>query len=57
MHDEDGPKVAQSMYDTLFQSDHLDLDDIPYALDDAAQALRRSGVPAARWTLFMHMGG
>jgi hypothetical protein len=45
------------MYDALFKHDDLDLDDIPYALDDAVQALRRSGVPAARWALYMHIGG
>jgi hypothetical protein len=57
MHDEDGPKVADRLYEVLFKKDSLDLDDIPYALDDAVQVLRRGGVPASRWALFMHMGG
>jgi CHAT domain-containing protein len=57
MHDEDGPKVARRVYEALFERDSLDLDDIPYALDEAVQALRHAGVPASRWALFMHMGG
>jgi hypothetical protein len=57
MHDEDGPKVARAFYEALFQSEALDLDDVPYALDEAVQALRKAGVPAQRWALFMHMGG
>jgi hypothetical protein len=57
MHDEDGPRVARAFYEALFQSDVLDLNDVPYALDEAIQALRKAGVPAQRWALFMHMGG
>jgi hypothetical protein len=57
MHDEDGPKVAQALYETLFRGETLDLDDVPYALDEAVDLLRKSGVPAQRWALFMHMGG
>jgi hypothetical protein len=57
MSDEDGPKVAKGMYERLFKQDQLDLDDIPYALDDAVRALRKEGVPAKRWALYMHMGG
>jgi hypothetical protein len=57
MSDEDGPKVARGMYERLFEKEQLDLDDIPYALDDAVRALRDSGVPAKRWALYMHMGG
>jgi hypothetical protein len=57
MSDEDGPKVAKGMYERLFKKDQLDLDDIPYALDDAVRALREQGVPAKRWALYMHMGG
>jgi hypothetical protein len=56
MCDADGPKVANAVYHALFESDYLDLDDIPYALDSAVEALRRSGVEASRWALFMHMG-
>jgi hypothetical protein len=57
MHDDDGPKLARRFYEALFQDEHVDLDDIPYALDEAVQTLRRTGVPASRWALFMHMGG
>jgi hypothetical protein len=57
MTDEDGPKVAKGMYERLFKKDKLDLDDIPYALDDAVRALREEGASAQRWAVFMHMGG
>jgi hypothetical protein len=57
MHDEDGPKLAQRFYEALLMHDHLDLDDIPYALEEAITSLRSQGVPAQRWALFMHMGG
>jgi hypothetical protein len=57
MHDEDGPKIAQRFYEVLFEKDSLDLDDVPYALDDTVQALRIAGMPASRWALFTHMGG
>jgi hypothetical protein len=57
MTDEDGPKVARDMYERLLEKDQLDLDDIPYALDDAVRMLRDSGVSAKRWALYMHMGG
>jgi hypothetical protein len=57
MSDEDGPQLARRFYEVLFEREQLDLDDIPYALDAAVQALRSAGVPARRWALFMHMGG
>jgi hypothetical protein len=57
MNDEDGPAVAREVYQTLFEKETLDLDDIPYALDDAVCMLREAGVPASRWALFVHMGG
>jgi hypothetical protein len=57
MCDEDGPKVARHFYNSLFERYQVDLDDIAYAHDEAVQALRRSGVPAARWAPFMHIGG
>jgi hypothetical protein len=57
MSDEDGPRLARRFYEVLFERDQLDLDDIPYALDAAVQALRSAGVWARRWALFMHMGG
>jgi hypothetical protein len=57
MNDDDGPNVARRVYERLFREDHLRLDDVPYALDDAVHMLRDAGVPASRWALFVHMGG
>jgi hypothetical protein len=57
MHDTDGPKIARRVYESLFTRDQLDLDDIPYALDEAVCELRCSGVRSARWALFVHLGG
>jgi hypothetical protein len=56
MHDQDGPLVAKRVYECLFKNDNLDLDDVPYALDEAVRDLRDSGVPAERWALYVHMG-
>jgi hypothetical protein len=57
MHDNDGPMMARSVYESLFAQDYVDLDDVAFALDDAVHVLRAEGVPASRWALFMHMGG
>jgi hypothetical protein len=57
MHDADGPDVARSFYERLFESEELDLDGIAYALDEAVTQLRKKGVPASRWSLFIHIGG
>jgi hypothetical protein len=57
MHDQDGPRVARCVYEHIFSSGRLDLDDVPYALDAATAMLREAGVPASRWALFVHMGG
>jgi hypothetical protein len=57
MHDEDGPQVARNVYQSLFEKDELELNDIPYALDEAVHKLRNSGVKPWRWSLFVHMGG
>lgn len=57
MADADGPTVAKHVYDYILKSDTFDLDDVPYALDEAVQLLRDKGVPASRWAPFMHMGG
>jgi hypothetical protein len=56
MADVDGPDVAGSVYATLFRGGVLNLDDVPYALDEAVTTLREQNVPAARWALFVHMG-
>jgi hypothetical protein len=57
MNDEDGPDLARRVYQRFFEKETLDLDDVPYALDDAVRMLRHAGVPASRWALFVHMGG
>jgi hypothetical protein len=57
MNDEDGPDVAHWFYESLFAEEHLDLDQIPYALDEAVTKLREKGVPASQWALFIHVGG
>jgi hypothetical protein len=56
MCDADGPKLARDVYSNLLKNGRLDLDDIPYALDEAVQNLRREGVDALRWALFIHIG-
>ena len=61
MWDQDGPRVAQSVYEAIFPSSssdgELDADAIPYALDDAAQALRLQGLPPERWATYIHIAG
>jgi hypothetical protein len=57
MDDTDGPDVARAVYTSLFEKEVLDLDGIPYALDGAVRGLQEKAVPAARWALFIHMGG
>jgi hypothetical protein len=56
MTDVDGPIVASSVYNTLFQDGLFDLDAVPYALDDAVRRLREKEVNARRWAVFVHMG-
>jgi hypothetical protein len=60
MRDLDGPEVAQSIYSTLFKnedhSEHLDPDDVPYALDDVVQKLRMSGLDPSFWATYVHIG-
>ena len=58
MEDEDGPGLAQAVYEALFRAgeEYLDPDSIPYALDDFAQSLRRCRMPPSRWATFVHIG-
>jgi hypothetical protein len=56
MHDMDGPKVAQWFYEALLENETIELDDIPYALDEAVQKLRDTGASPARWATYMHFG-
>jgi hypothetical protein len=56
MTDVDGPNVASTVYGALFKEETFDLNDVPYALDDAVQMLREQRVEAQRWAVFVHMG-
>lgn len=58
MHDADGPHVAETVYRSLFKERRLnmDVDAIPYALDQAVQELRDKGFSPGRWATYMHMG-
>jgi hypothetical protein len=56
MNDKDGPYIAKHFYEILFQREIIDVNDVPYALDDAVTALRKSGVSPERWATFVHMG-
>jgi hypothetical protein len=60
MGDAEGPDIAESIYSALFKqgatSDYLDPDDVPYALDEAVQKLRRSGLDPSFWATYVHIG-
>jgi hypothetical protein len=56
MNDQDGPFIAKHFYKKLFEYATIDVDRIPYALDYAVQALRKTGAPPERWATFIHMG-
>jgi CHAT domain-containing protein len=56
MNDVDGPFVAKRVYSNIFEDGRLDLAAVPYALDDAVTALRKSGVSASRWATYVHVG-
>jgi tetratricopeptide (TPR) repeat protein len=56
MADADGPTVASTVYQKLLDEETFDLNNAPYALDDAVQLLREEKVDAERWAVFVHMG-
>jgi hypothetical protein len=60
MGDLDGPVIAEGIYSYLFdpnkESEFLDPDDIPYALDEAVQKLRNSGLEPSFWATYIHIG-
>lgn len=58
MGDVDGPVVANKVYRRLFEgdSDVLNPDAIPYALDEAMQELRKNGLHWSRWAPYVHIG-
>ena len=58
IEDADGPVIARTGYEALFSggSEHLDPDDVPYALDDAVQQLRKMHPDPSRWAPYIHIG-
>lgn len=57
MKDVDRPRVAAAVYKEFMESELLDVNSIPYALDDAVQSLRRMGAPPHRWVPYIiHVG-
>ncbi|PSR73512.1 hypothetical protein PHLCEN_2v10653, partial [Hermanssonia centrifuga] len=58
MNDEDGPRVAKTVYEQLFagEDELLDPDAVPYALDDATRKLREQGLSPSRWAQYIHLG-
>jgi hypothetical protein len=60
MRDLEGPDVAESIYSALFKEDDdsefLNPDDVPYALDDAVQNLRKTGLDPSFWATYVHIG-
>jgi hypothetical protein len=60
MGDLEGPIIAESIYSALFDdasaTEHIDPEVIPYALDDAVQKLRNSGLDSSFWATYVHIG-
>jgi hypothetical protein len=56
MNDGDGPGIATTIYRELYKGKMLDLDAVPFALDNAVRKMRESGVPPCRWAPYIHMG-
>lgn len=58
MGDVDGPAVATRVYEELFsdESEYLDADSVPYALDAAIGELRRQNLHPSRWAPYIHLG-
>jgi hypothetical protein len=55
--DEDGPKVADSFYEYLFQEAHLDTTNAARSLHYAVLKLRKDKQCSfKRWVPFIHMG-
>jgi hypothetical protein len=56
MDDMDGPFMAKRIYARIFKNGILNLDEVPFAVDDAVRQLRESGVAASRWATYVHFG-
>jgi CHAT domain-containing protein len=58
MGDVDGPEIAKTVYEEMFKGDseYLDPEVIPYALDAAVQKLREMDPNPSRWAPYIHIG-
>jgi hypothetical protein len=58
MKDVDGPMIAERVYRDIFagDSEYIDPDDVPYALDAAVQQLRHNYPDPSRWAPYVHLG-
>lgn len=58
MSDNDGPALARDFYGYILRNgpQHMDIRDSAVALHRAVEAMRQRGVPAERWTTFVHVG-
>jgi CHAT domain-containing protein len=58
MGDVDGPEIAKTVYEEIFKGDseYLDPEVIPYALDAAVQKLREKDPNPSRWAPYIHIG-
>jgi hypothetical protein len=58
MGDEDGPRIAKSLYHDIFKSDseYINPDDIAYALDAAVRSLQQETNDPMRWAPYIHLG-
>jgi hypothetical protein len=58
MEDVDGPRIAKSLYEEVFNgdSDYINPDDIAYALDAAVRHLRYDEKDPRRWAPYIHLG-
>ena len=58
MGDVDGPIIAKELYEALYanNTECLDTDIIPYALDIAVDKLRRRQLHPSRWAPYVHFG-
>jgi hypothetical protein len=55
-----GPIITESIYSSVFspkkQSEFMNPDDVPYALDEAVQKLRATGLDPSLWATYIHIG-
>ena len=56
MADEDGPEVAGTFYEEIFNDLPVRSDSAAYALHYALKKLRMRRVPPSRWATFIHIG-